>query len=69
MDTRFRTFIKEKFNLTPEQIAEMTEPELDDLYEKAMALEEILAVENQDKTNEEVTLAADFVDYLHGPYE
>ena len=63
MDKRLRAFMKEKFNLTPERIAKMNDNELDNLYERAMAMEEILAVES--KSKDEVNLAADFVDYIH----
>ena len=63
MDKRLRAFMKEKFNLTPERIAKMNDNELDNLYERAMAMEEILAVES--KRKDEVNLAADFVDYIH----
>jgi hypothetical protein len=63
MDKKLRTFIKGKFNLTPEQIANMNDNELDNLYERAMAMEEILAVESE--SEDEVSLAADFVDYIH----
>lgn len=63
MDKRLCAFIKEKFNLTPEQIAKMNDNELDNLYERAMEMEEILAVES--KNDDEISLAADFVDYIH----
>lgn len=65
MDDRMQIFIKEKFGLTPEDILKMGATELDQLYDKAMALEEILAVESQDEITEELNLAADFVNYLH----
>lgn len=64
MDDRMQIFIKEKFGLTPEDILKMGATELDQLYDRAMALEEILAVESQDEITEELNLAADFVNYL-----
>lgn len=64
MDDRMQIFIKEKFGLTPEDILKMGATELDQLYDKAMAPEEILAVESQDEITEELNLAADFVNYL-----
>lgn len=63
MDKRLCTFMRDKFNLTPEQIVKMGDAELDNLYEKAMAMEEILAVEGRNE--DEGSLAADFVDYIH----
>ena len=69
MNEQLKDFVKKTFNLDEADIKRMSDAEYDELYEKAMAQEEILAVRYSNGGNKELELAADFVDYLYGQYE
>lgn len=65
MNEQLETFIKNAFGLEVEDIEKMSDEEYDELYEKAMAQEEILSVQYPDEHNENLEFAADFVDWLY----
>ena len=65
MNEQLKEFVKKTFNLDEADIKSMSDAEYDELYEKAMAQEEILAVRYRNEYNEDLELAADFVDWLY----
>ena len=65
MNEQLKEFVKKTFNLDEADIKSMSDAEYDELYEKAMSQEEILAVRYRNEYNEDLELAADFVDWLY----
>ena len=67
MDKMLEGFIKEKIGVDSSDLAKMSETEIDAIYEKAMAIEERLSVkyENEKEAPEELTMAANMVDYIY----
>ena len=65
MNEQLKEFVKKTFNLDEADIKSMSDAEYDELYEKAMAQEEILAVRYRNEYNEDLELAADWLYSLH----
>lgn len=69
MNEKLEAFMKERFGVSVADVEKMSHEEKRALYEKAAALEEIEAVKDQDgEPGEVLTMAADIVDWIHGPY-
>lgn len=69
MNEELEDFMNEELNVTAEDVEAMDDNELDDLYERACALEEVIAIDcDGDDENEDLQKAAAIVDWLHGPY-
>ena len=64
MGERLKNYVTKTFQLTEEQIRNMSEAEFDKLYEEACDNEEAVACKYNGEDCEELTMAADFVDWL-----
>ena len=68
MDRELEAFMKERLGVSISDVQKMGPKSLNQLYDRAMALEENLAVryeDVEDETPEELRMAADLVDYIY----
>ncbi len=68
MDRDLEAFMKERLGVSISDVQKMGPKSLNQLYDRAMALEENLAVryeDVEDETPEELRMAADLVDYIY----
>ena len=68
MDRDLEAFMKERLGVSISDVQKMGPKSLNQLYDRAMALEENLAVryeDVEDETPEELRMPADLVDYIY----
>lgn len=68
MSSELQSYMYEKTGISFEKLPSLSDAEFGNLYEKAMELEEIAAVDssrNGDIATVELTLATQFVDFLY----
>lgn len=69
MNEQLEAFMKERLGVSAADVEKMSPEERYDLLLKAAVIEEIEAVKDEgDEPGEDLTMAADIVDWIHGPY-